>query len=120
MDERERERERQRTELYERVERNRGWYKRLKLYYIGLIVPWILDIIIFCVFMNLESHPMILVYLMVGVLVLWAGWCVFGTFLIRCPHCDGPLNRAPLNMRCCPYCGTRMDVYEVYKDPKDE
>lgn len=102
------ERELELNEIKERDEKNKVFHKRLHRFYVGLIIPIVLAILVLCVM----SRNVVWIWVMGGIGVVWVAWLIYGIFSIKCPHCGAHLNRAdPFNIRLCPYCGTILKVY---------
>lgn len=103
------ERETEMLEITERNEKNKTFHKRLKRFYIGLILTLFLIILIAC----MVAKSKIWLCVMGVTFVAWLVWLIYGIFSIRCPHCSAHINRAdPFNIRLCPYCGTILKVYD--------
>lgn len=112
MDERE-------IEFRERNEKNKAWHKRMKIYYFGVYAPWAVIWLFVFLIIDPKINPKIWIWIMGAIFVAWVLWVIFGTSLIRCPHCSARLNRAnPWNIRYCPFCATDMKVYEYYEREK--
>lgn len=111
--------EEQRNMLAERNEKNKAWRKRLKIFYIGLFVPWGVLVVLILILESVALLPIdaeVFSIIMAATLAVWVLWLVFGIFYTRCPHCRGFLNRVPNNVKHCPHCATILKVYSDFED----
>ena len=113
-------REKQRIKYTERNERNKIWHKRLKIYYTGAWGMLLLELLLVGGFFMDATHSMIWLYVMGVLFVVWLLWCSVGSIFIRCPHCDSFFVHTAPGGNCCPYCGTKLDVFPDLEALKEE
>lgn len=106
----------------ERIEKNKAFHKRLKIFYIGLY-GLLGAMLLWACGLGAFGDSKIAVAIgwggLAALLVAWILWCIIGIPRICCPHCDRFIGRSnPWNIAKCPYCGMSLEILECFEREK--